>query len=176
MSFLNTTATLHHVSSLPEKTTRDQALTMLSDRKFVLECGPAIDKWEPTTPSSPPEVPEAYRAQARGPLKTECFTVTDIVHAMPAGLWDTNVVSTYEITNITDGLFVRIKSPMGIVMDTTWEVKDRDGGAGLELVEHIEIRCSRLLIGLVKGECEEGWSKIHAKMIARLKEEIEAKA
>jgi hypothetical protein len=148
---------------------------MLSDRPFLLQCGPSLHKFEPIIPSTPPDVPETMRTQARGPLKTDCFTVTDIVHAMPAGLWDTNVVSTYEITDITNGIFVRIKSPMSIAMDTTWEVKGREGG-GLELVEHIDIRCSRLLMGLVKGECEEGWGKIHAKMIARLEEEIAARA
>ncbi|KAK0655686.1 hypothetical protein B0T16DRAFT_451328 [Cercophora newfieldiana] len=162
MSFLNTTSTLHHVSQLPPGTTKAQALAMLSDREFFLTCAPSLSRFSAVqNPTPPPDVPEAIRAQARDDLKTDTFSVTDIVHAMPAGLWDTNVVSTYEITDITDGVFVRIKSPMSISMDTMWEVKESEEGQGrLELVEHIEIRCSRLLMGLVKGECEMGWAKI----------------
>lgn len=110
--------------------------------------------------------------EATAPLPA-CYRVTDIVHAVPAGIWDTNVVSDYEFTDIRDGLFVRIKSPLSIVMDTVWTVRavDGDGGdgdeGGLELVQDITIRCSRLVIGFVKGQCENGWESIHAKMTAR---------
>ncbi|AEO53861.1 hypothetical protein MYCTH_2295741 [Thermothelomyces thermophilus ATCC 42464] len=106
-----------------------------------------------------------------------CYRVTDIVHAVPAGIWDTRVVSTYEFTDTQDGLFVRIRSPLSIVMDTVWEVREAAAqageAAGLELVEDVTIQCSRLLVGIVKGQCENGWGKIHAKMIARLEGEIE---
>jgi hypothetical protein len=107
-----------------------------------------------------------------------CYRVTDIVHAIPAGIWDTNVVSTYEFTDIRDGLFVRIRGPLAVVMDTFWEVRevgDGDGDdeeMGLELVEEVTIRCSRLLMGIVRGQCENGREKIHAKMIARLEGEL----
>lgn len=106
-----------------------------------------------------------------------CYHVTDIVHAIPAGIWDTKVESTYEFTDIQDGLFVRIRSPLSVVMDTVWEVREVPAQAGevagLELVENLTIQCSRLLVGIVKGQCENGWGKIHAKMIARLEEEIQ---
>jgi hypothetical protein len=38
----------------------------------------------------------------------------------------------------------------------------------LELVEEVTIRCSRLLVGIVKGQCEADWKQIHGKMVARL--------
>lgn len=99
-----------------------------------------------------------------------CYRVTDIVHAIPGGVWDTNVVSTFEFTLIRDGLFVRIRSPLSIVMDTIWSIREVDEGGekGLELVQDVTIQCSRLLIGFVKGQCENGWEGIHAKMIGRL--------
>ncbi|KAK4105905.1 hypothetical protein N658DRAFT_417058 [Parathielavia hyrcaniae] len=117
---------------------------------------------------------EEEEEEAMMPLTT-CYRVTDVVHAVPAGIWDTNVVSTYEFTDIRDGVFVRIRSPLSIVMDTFWEVREVDGdgdGEGLELVEDMTISCSRLLMGLVRGQCENGWGKIHAKMIARLEAEL----
>jgi hypothetical protein len=154
-----------------------------------------------TTLNPPPSIPDNVRSQLRscskpgeengdgskvGEEKKEegkgeevlptCYRVTDIVHAIPAGIWDTNVVSTYEFTDIRDGLFVRIRSPLSVVMDTFWEVGevdgDGDGEKGLELVEDVTIQCSRLLIGIVRGQCENGWEKIHAKMIARLEGEL----
>jgi hypothetical protein len=140
---------------------------MLSDHIFFLHCDPHLSKYETVTPETPPEVPEEMKAKARGTKPTEVYNVTDIVHTIPAGIWDSNVVSTYELTDIADGLFVRIRSPLSIVMDTVWEIKDAEGG-GLELVEKITIKCSRLLLGLVTSQCENGWAKIHEKMLGRL--------
>jgi len=163
-----------HSSKLPKGTTKEQGIAMLSDHIFFLHCDPHLVKYEAVTPDTPPEIPEAMQAQVRGGKATQVFKVTDLVHTIPAGLWDSNVVSTYEITDITDGLFVRIHSPLSIVMDTVWEIKaDEDGE--LELVESMTINCSRLLMGVVKSQCENGWAQIHAKMLGRLegKEENE---
>ncbi|KXX78711.1 hypothetical protein MMYC01_204580 [Madurella mycetomatis] len=184
-----------HSSRLPKGTTRSQALAMLSDYEFFLSCDPHLDKFESipnpeTELNPPPTLPDSVKSQLRHPPPSQssppeaasdsaptpvCYRVTDIVHAIPAGIWDTNVVSTYEFTDIRDGVFVRIRSPLSIVMDTFWEVREVDGEGedqGLELVEDLTIRCSRLLVGIVKGQCEDGWERIHAKMIARLEREV----
>ncbi|KAK3341730.1 hypothetical protein B0T25DRAFT_574074 [Lasiosphaeria hispida] len=174
MSFFTGTTSILHSSPLPAGVTKEQAIAMLSDHAFFLSCDPLLSKFEPLTPPSPPAVPDTITAQARGTRPTTCFTVTDIVHTIPAGLWDTNVVSTYEFTDIADGVFARIRSPLSVVLDTLWEVKQ--GAAGLELVEAATITCSKLLVGVVKSQCENGWHKIHAKMLARLEEELKAKA
>ncbi|KAM7192305.1 hypothetical protein V8F33_008443 [Rhypophila sp. PSN 637] len=173
-SWLNTSARVLHSSRLPPKATRDQAIAMLHDHTFFLQCDPHLSTFDVLTPSSPPEVPSTV--QPANP--TKCYTVTDIVHTIPAGLWDSKVVSTYEVTDTRAGLFVRIKSPLSIVMDTVWEIQEVEGSADeagvLELVEDIEIRCSRLLVGVVKSQCEGGWEKIHAKMLGRLEDEVKA--
>lgn len=101
-----------------------------------------------------------------------CYRITDIIHAIPAGLWEPTVVSDSEITDIKDGLFVRLRSPLSVVMETFWQIKEVEGGGGLELAEEITIKCSRLLVGLVKKECESGWAEIHGKFIARLEGEL----
>jgi hypothetical protein len=51
-------------------------------------------------------------------------------------------------------------------MDTTFGVKGEPGQ--LEIVEDVFISCSRLLLGIVKSQCEGNWKDIHAKMLARL--------
>ncbi|KAK3300815.1 uncharacterized protein B0H64DRAFT_334386 [Chaetomium fimeti] len=212
MSFLNTTATVTHTTRFPRGRTRAQAIAMLSDHQFFLSCDPHMTKSElipqaeHATLTPPPAVPDYVKTELRARPQPqsgsepsqdgeaggeaaaetvpECYRVTDIVHAIPAGIWDTNVVSIFELTDIEDGLFVRIRSPLSIVMETFWRVRevagaeegegggddddDGEAGPGLELVEDVTIRCSRLLVGIVKGQCETDWEGIHGKMVARL--------
>jgi hypothetical protein len=102
-----------------------------------------------------------------------CYRITDIVMAIPAGLWEPTVVSDSEFTDIRDGVFVRLRSPLSVVMETFWEIRDVEGeGGALELAEEITIKCSRLLVGLVRKECENGFGEIHGRCIARLEEEL----
>lgn len=145
---------------------------MLQDHSFFFECNPhtvsfsLLDSPPSTTPPDPP-LPSSI-----SPVNpTQSYTATDVVHTLPAGLWDSKVISTYEFTDLERGVLVRIRSPMGIVMDTVWTIQSE--GDGLVLVEDITIRCSRLLIGVVKGTCEDGWGPIHEKMVGRLKRELE---
>jgi hypothetical protein len=165
---------------------------MLSDREFFISCDPHLVKFEPIPnppPCSVPDREEGVKTQLRSTsssssstsggsegagaeVEVASYRVTDLVHAIPAGVWDTNVVSTFEFVDVAAGVFVRIRSPLSVVMETCWEVREGEGGAGLELVEDVTIRCSRLLVGLVKGQCEEGWGKIHGKMIGRLEGEV----
>ena len=111
-------------------------------------------------------IPESIKPTGSG---EDIYSVTDLVHAVPAGLWDSNVVSVYEFTDTEDGVFVRIRSPLSVVLDTIWSITGEDGS--LEMVEEATITCSRLLVPFVKSQCEGGWEKIHAKMITRLKDE-----
>ena len=92
------------------------------------------------------------------------YEVVDRVHALPAGLWDSDVVSTSEVVDLERGIFVRLRSPLSVVMETVWEVREVEG-VGLELVEESVISCSRLLAGIVKGQCEANWKGIHEKLI-----------
>lgn len=98
------------------------------------------------------------------------------MHALPAGLWDSDVHSTSEIVNLEKGIFVRMRSPLSIVMETVWEVKEVAGGedGALEVVEESVISCSRFLAGVVKGQCEANWKGIHEKLLRIMKGEEDA--
>lgn len=115
----------------------------------------------PTVPKD--RTPEVIPIEA-----PKCYTVTDKVHALPAGLWDKDVVSTYEFFDLENGVFVRIRSPLNVVLETVWSVRETEGGC--ELVEDVVIKCSRFLVGFVKGPCEANWKGIHAKMVDKLNE------
>lgn len=39
----------------------------------------------------------------------------------------------------------------------------------LVLVEDVDITCNRILMGTVKGKCEENWKGVHARWIEHLK-------
>ncbi|KAL1853198.1 hypothetical protein Daus18300_011846 [Diaporthe australafricana] len=167
MSFLSASAKVVHASKLPEGVTQKQGIAMLQDHEFFLQCNPHMQKFENLGEVSEPALPDTVKAQGTSTL----YKVTDIVETMPKGIWGSSVESSYEFTNMELGLFARIKSPLNVVMDTFWTIEPSKDG-GLELVEACEIKCSRLLIGIVKSLNEGGWSKIHAKMLDRLKKEV----
>lgn len=92
------------------------------------------------------------------------------MHTLPRGLWDTTVSFDAEITDIENGVKWVIKAPLGLVQLSFWRIvpaeetdKYNDEPTTLCLVEDIEIRCSRLLLGTVKGKCEENWRGVHGR-------------
>lgn len=157
------------MTPIPDGVPASKGIQLLQGYEFFIQCDPHMIKYEALEkqPDPPPKIPNdrAYTAVAA----PKCYQVTDKVHALPAGLWDSDVVSTYEFINIEKGVFVRIRSPLNVMMETAWEVRDASGG-GLVLVEDIVIKCPRLLVGVVKSTCESGWPGIHEKMINKLKE------
>ncbi|KUI65182.1 hypothetical protein VM1G_00602 [Cytospora mali] len=166
MSFLNTTGKLVHSSKLPEGVSRKQGISMLQEHGFFLQCNPHMESFEVIGEVSDPSLPASIKALG----STTSYKVIDNVGTLPKGIWGSTVESTYEFTNIESGLFTRIKSPLNIVMDTAWEIREDDGV--LELVEDATIKCSKLLIGIVKSLNEGGWPKIHAKMLDRLRTNV----
>jgi hypothetical protein len=161
----------------PSNLTVQEAIALiLQDHEFFISSDPHLVKFEKLGDAEGDDVPTVPEAVATtGP--TLRYKVVDLVHTLPAGLWDSNVVSTYEMTNTKDGVFVRIKSPMSVSMDTIWTIRQVQGAEAnqLELVEDVNIYCSKLLVGTVKGLCEAGWSKIHAKMLQRITDQTKNK-
>lgn len=109
----------------------------------------------------------------------------EVVDHVPNPAWSSSVVSNEEFVDFKDGLWVRIRSPLSVVMETRWTIRERksagDNGegegegegeeGGLELVEDVTISCSKLLLGIVKGQVDNNWREIHRKIAARLVED-----
>ena len=101
------------------------------------------------------------------------------MHALPAGLWDTTVRFAAEITDREDGVEWVVRAPLGLVQTSLWTVErdeaPADGAEGERwtLVEDVTIRCSRLLVGTVRGKCEENWRGTHERWVAQLETERE---
>lgn len=125
---------------------------MLHDKDFFINCDPHLAKYEATGEVADPKLPA--RAKAMGP--TCSYKILDVVPNVPKAIWGSEVQSTYEFTDVENGLFCRIKSPLNVLMEALWEIRDAEDGDGLELVEDADISCSKLLVGLVKSQCEAG--------------------
>ncbi|KAF2118023.1 hypothetical protein BDV96DRAFT_644354 [Lophiotrema nucula] len=172
MSWFNTTATLNHITPLPAGTTFASALVRLQDHDLLIKLDPELAHYEalPTEASAP---------------DTKRYKVTDHMHTLPKGLWDTTVTFECQLTNTEDGVKWVIKAPLGLLQTTTWRIvkkeelekgkerasDDEDAGAKVEwcLVEDVEIKASRLLVGTVKSKCEENWRGIHRTFVGHLK-------
>jgi hypothetical protein len=163
------------VTSLPSGTTFSAALTKLQDHDLLIRLDPELAHYE----QLPAQAPNTHR-----------FKVMDHMHALPKGLWDTTVSYESEITNSADGVEWVIKAPLGLVQRTTWRIlksNEVDVGKGKEkvmdmeteqgedeehwsLVEDVEIKASRFLVGTVKAKCEQNWRGVHATFIGQLKD------
>jgi len=117
-------------------------------------------------------------ADAANP-ETKYYKVTDTIHTLPAHLWDTTVSFRAEITDIERGVEWVVRAPLGLVQRSFWtvevagemdEVDEEEREKRLVLVEDVEIRCSRLLVGTAKGKCEENWKGVHKRWLEQLEQ------
>ncbi|OAA74044.1 hypothetical protein ISF_00945 [Cordyceps fumosorosea ARSEF 2679] len=167
-AWFNTTTTLLHVSAVPAGVPAAKLVQGLQDHENYIKHNPHMARYEPIPPGgNHPTIPAARGVAATG--APDCYRVTDKVHTLPAGLWDSDVVSTYEFIDVEGGVFVRIRSPMGVVMESLWLARETADGA-VELVEEQVISASRLLMGTVKSMSEAGWKDIHSSMIKKAQE------
>ncbi|KAM4059831.1 hypothetical protein HRG_002545 [Hirsutella rhossiliensis] len=93
-----------------------------------------------------------------------------MVYALSAGLWDSDVVSTYEFIVVKRGVFVPVRSPITTTLKTVWEIHEAEDGS-LALVEDVVMHCSRFFIAIVKSTCESGWRDFHGKIFRELQQQ-----
>lgn len=177
------------------KITKEAAVALLHDHEFFLKTDPhhvSHRTLEPAAPTGEEEKESSGMDAAAArqsyqlprdvePVSRPAVKVYEVVDHVPNPVWSSSVVSREELVDVRDGLFVRIRSPLAVVMETRWLVRERKevgGGSGddgeegeLELVEDCEITCSRLLVGIVKGQVDNNWEGIHARIVARMVED-----
>jgi hypothetical protein len=163
---LSTTAKLHHRTPLPPGTTLEQTLVLFRNHDLLIHLDPELASY--TTADPPADAPNP---------KTKYYRITDNMQALPKGLWDTTVAFDAEITDIDNGVEWVIRAPLGLLQRSTWTVEpalEADGaaaeGGALVLVEDVLISCSRLLVGTVRGKCEDNWRGVHARFLRHLAE------
>lgn len=91
------------------------------------------------------------------------------MHTLPRGLWDTTVSFNAEITDLQNGVEWIIKAPLGLWQRSLWRVvkneEPQEGEGEWVLTEDVEIKCSRLLAGTVKGKIEDNWKGVHGRFL-----------
>ncbi|XXG94077.1 hypothetical protein Hte_000328 [Hypoxylon texense] len=179
------------------KITKEAAIALLHDHDFFLKTDPHHVSHRTLAPVAGEDEKESSgmdAATARQihqlprdvePVSRPPVRVYEVVDHVPNPVWSSSVVSKEELVNVKDGLFVRIRSPLSVVMETRWIVRERKGGKSggeeeeddgeLELVEDCEIVCSKLLVGIVKGQVDNNWEGIHARIVARMVEDAKKK-
>ncbi|KAI1122398.1 mediator complex subunit MED14 [Nemania abortiva] len=191
MSFLSSTSTTVNSSPIPPSVRKEDAVALLHDHEFFLLCDPhhLSHKTLPQpaeTEADPASVDAARKAfklpEGLEPLvstKTNegpgpVVKVYEVVDNLPNPVWSSHVVSREEFVDHDEGTWVRIRSPLGVVMETRWSIREKNEGGGvLELVEDIVINCSRLVMGIVKGQVDNNWKGIHKKLIDKLVKDTE---
>ena len=164
----NTTAKLHHVTPLPAGTSFEAAVEKIHNHDLLIRLDPELHHYEtlPSDEASP---------------NTKRYKVTDHLQALPKGLWDSTVTFEAQITNTDEGVLWVIKAPLGLLQQTSWMItrsadvvkgKEQavgEGDAGDQsewsLVEDVEIKGSRLIVGTVKSKCEVNWRGIHGRFV-----------
>ena len=159
ISVLNTSTKLSFRTSLPPEATSENAIALLRDHDWLIRLDPEFMSY---TIDDPP--PSANPS-------SKFYTVTDHMEALPRGLWDTTVRFSAEITDIPNGIEWRIRAPLGLVQTSFWKIvpAQSEGDAQVDLLEEVEICCSRLLMGTVRSKIEGNWGGIHAKFVDKLK-------
>jgi hypothetical protein len=144
----------------------------LHDHAHYLGYNPNMSRNELLPTLSPPPVLPAPSTPANPAAGAEWarFRVVDVVPALPAGLWDSEVVSTYEFCKTADGMFVRVRSPLGIVLESAWRVQEGKAGGALVMVEEVTMIVSSLLAPILRAQCEKNWRGIHQRLLAPLSE------
>ncbi|KAF2968745.1 hypothetical protein GQX73_g4846 [Xylaria multiplex] len=188
---LSSTSTSVNASPIPSSVRKEDAVALLHDHEFFLLCDPHHSSHKtlpqpPETEKEPASV-DAARKHFNLPETIQPLTQTrtnkgpgpvvkiyEVVDHMPNPVWSSNVVSHEEFVDHNEGIWVRIHSPMGVVMETRWSVRESNGA--LELVEDVLINCSRLVMGIVKGQVENNWRGIHKQIIDKLVKDAGAKS
>ncbi|KAI1429964.1 hypothetical protein F5Y12DRAFT_709512 [Xylaria sp. FL1777] len=189
---LSSRFTTVNASPIPSEVRKEDVVELLHDHEFFLLCDPHHTSHktlpQPSETEKDPTSVAAARKHFKLPDTLEPLLSTkthqgpgpvvkiyEVVDELPNPVWSSNVVSREEFVDHSEGMWVRIHSPMGVVMDTHWSVRD-DKKGGLELVEDIIINCSRLVMGLVKAQVDNNWPGIHKLLIGKLVKDAEARA
>ncbi|KAI8957784.1 hypothetical protein F5Y11DRAFT_338273 [Daldinia sp. FL1419] len=187
MSFFTGTTKLVNTSPIPSsgpnRITKAAAVELLHDHAFFLKIEPHYVSHRPLPPTESSADAAAAKAAYQlprdlEPLGDPAVKLYEVVDHVPNPVWSSSVVSNEEFVDFKDGLWVRIRSPLAVVMETRWTIRERkgegegegEGGekAGLELVEDVTISCSKLLLSIVKGQVDNNWREIHRKIAERL--------
>ncbi|KAK7923564.1 hypothetical protein PG985_007635 [Apiospora marii] len=170
MSFLQGGFTLTNKTPLPAGVTKPAAVAALQDHDKFLHADPHLTTYRRL--ASPEETSSDYASykvpKSIVPLNNT-VKVYEVHDHVPNPVWSSDVTSLEEFVDCAEGVWVRVRSPLGIVLETTWFIcekkKPDEDGSTLELVQTLVCTCNRLLAPICKGQVDKGWRGVHEKLI-----------
>lgn len=88
---------------------------------------------------------------------------------IPKAIYDAKVTYEADLTELVDGVKYVVRAPLGVVQVSSWRVVEEK--EVLVLLEDVEVRCTRLLMGTLKAKLEGNWRGIHEKIKNKMLEE-----
>lgn len=137
------------------------------------------------------------------PIETKTGTGTvpsprvyDVSHHVPNPVYSADIVSREISIDCVDGIWVRTQSPMGIVMETHWCVRERgetttgalvdgdgeeekeddEAAPRLEFVQQGHFTCNKVLSAIVRRQTDAAVPEIHRSVIRAMEEMTAAAA
>lgn len=144
--------------------TKTSAIEKLRDRPFFLECDPYLVSYDakPEPAWDAYDVPKGLQPLSQ---RVEIYQVKDKYENPIMG---SDINSTYEFIDMADGFWVRVRSPMGTTMESTFTVREKgDGSGNLEVVQECDCKCNKALSSIVKKDLDKNYTLIVENLAKR---------
>ncbi|KAK8029685.1 hypothetical protein PG993_010976 [Apiospora rasikravindrae] len=143
--------------------TREAAIAKLQDCDFFIKCDPHLVSYEakPDPAWGSYDVPKDLKPLAQ---RVKAYTVKDKYENPIMG---SDIESSYEFIDIADGVFVRVRSPMGTNFESTFTVRAKGSGE-LEIVQECDCKCNKALSSIVKKDLDKNYTIIHENLAQQL--------
>jgi hypothetical protein len=153
---------------------KDDAVTSLHDFEVYCNADPHYVSHTQTgrpkrEPWTLPDEVQVRRVDMSSSSPDACYDVIDKIPGIAARFLPGIATSTtsYQIFLLKDGVLMHVNAALDVVLDRQYSVRE-GGSTGLQLVERVDINCSKLFVGVVRAQEKESWSKFHEGYIKRM--------
>lgn len=169
LTMLSARSEITYSGALPAGVSKEKVLSVLHDHVAYFKAAEHYREHkelpdEGSLDKVPSEIQSRHVDGASG-LVVKAYTVRNEV---PNPVFDSNVETTYFMVNLADGLWYHAASPMGVINEGLWEVKE--GAGGLELLVTIQVECNMVLKPIVKGQVKTSAEQIHKALVGIMKD------
>ncbi|EHA51926.1 hypothetical protein MGG_05907 [Pyricularia oryzae 70-15] len=165
MGFLETSFPLSHKHAIPAGVDKATAIAKLHDHIYIIDCGPYVTSRTP----QPSPAWDSYDKPKGVTFASEKVDVHEVRNKYENPIMGSDIKSTYYFIDTTEGVFIRVHSPMGTVIESIFTVKEKSDGS-LELCHELQGRCNKALAGICKKDADKNYEMlvgiIAQKMVA----------
>lgn len=147
--------------------TREAAIEKLRDHSLFLHCDPYLVSFD----AKPDPAWGAYDVPKDIKPLSEQVKVYAVKDKYENPIMGSDINSTYEFIDLADGFWIRVRSPMGTTMESTFTVREKGDESGdLEVAQECDCRCNKALSSIVKKDLDKNYILVHENLAQRLVE------